>query len=389
MVNSKWTFCLRLLKISGVFGLIGFSLLAIQPSYAQINQPASSNEAVMAAPTTDPSTFTYAYEIEDCSGRTANDNYDGSDPVVEDDTNGPNGLPCQSYGLDLYEDLEYGAVGSEKEEEAECADIEYFRVGSDDTWIFIQFDQVSHEDGCGSHQVAIEFDVDATGAMPESLRSDFLYYGATANCAEGTWTDGGAAAGWQGFEDVNNDAGGAEPGTGSTCTLPINKDGNDPLTSGDLGSNKYYANGEDGCSDKYDADESDGDTGDGFESDHKVDGGDQLYCRWDADKFHVAIRRSHMGLSNPASNVRVRGHSDQQSSFDKAKMYDHDANDADFLGSARRDNVDWYTGGNPLAVNLEALQVTLSTADLTIAIVFLLLTAMTAAAWILLRRANQ
>ncbi|MEM7115461.1 MAG: hypothetical protein AAF614_23670 [Chloroflexota bacterium] len=377
MNNTKWTFCLRLLKISSLFGLIGLFLLSIQPSFAQDGLIASEAEAV-APPTGLPSS--YNWNIEDCSGRAINDNYDGSNPVVEDDSNGPNGLPCQSYGLDLYEDLEYGAVDSSTEENAECADIEWFRVTSDATWAYIEFDQVAHDAVCSSHQIAIEFDVDAD---TESLRSDYLIYGGSSSCNEGAWTDAKDAS-WEGYRDANNDAGGANPGTGATCSLPINKDGNDPLTSSHLGSNKFYKDGEDGCSDKYDG-TSDGDNGDGFETDHKLDGGDEVYCRWDGDKLHVAIRRTYLGLSNPDNGVRVRGHSDQQSSFDKAKMYAHDLNDADFLGSSRRDNVDWHTGSNATSISLSDLQVT-TPVNLTILTTFLLFTILSIGSVLALRQ---
>jgi hypothetical protein len=149
--------------------------------------------------------------------------------------------------------------------------------------------------------------------------------------------------------------GGADPGTGSACYSPI-QPAPRPLRVGDLNGSKFYANGQDGCSDKYNADQSSGNAGDGYETDNKMDAGDLVYCRWDVDKFRVAVKRTYVGITTfPDPDVRVRGWSDQQTSFDKGTFSEHDWKDPDFLGSDRRDNVDW-TPGSPTAVALHSLQ---------------------------------
>lgn len=341
-------------------------LVMVLAVLASLSTPFQGSAAL--APMAPPSPpATYQYNVQDCSGLDAQ-GYSGSNPVVEGTQIGPKGLPCQSYGLDLYENLEYGAAGTSTRDNAQCADIEWFRVGSDATWIYLEWDQVSRNPSqCGSHVVAVEFDVDASS---ESLRSDYVIYGGSVNCAEGTWTDG-KNIGWQGYFDSNNNVGGANPGTGATCTSPIDPSPR-PLTKNDLIGQKFYEGGADGCSDKYDADQSDGVQGDGYNADNKLDGGDLVYCRWDGDKLHVAVKKSYVSIASSDPDVRVRGWSDQQTSFDKAKFYEHDWKDPDFLGSDRRDNVDWTSGDNPNAIDLRETAATRVSNFFALGLVFMI-----------------
>jgi hypothetical protein len=207
------------------------------------------------------------------------------------------------------------------------------------------------------------------------------------NCAAGAWTDG-KDIGWHGYSDANNNVGGADPGTGATCYSPIDPAPR-PLTKNDLIGGKFYENGQDGCSDKYNADQQDGTQGDGYEVDNKLDAGDLVYCRWDGDKLHVAVKRTYVGMANPDPDVRVRGWSDQQTSYDKGKFYEHDWKDPDFLGSDRRDNVDWSTGDNPNAVTLRSLQTTNLPGPVTLALLGLAALVVGLAAVLGYRRVTQ
>ncbi len=302
----------------------------------------------------------YAFTVSDCNGPTENARFDSSDPVYESLTTNPvTGTPCQSFALDIYENLQYTAQ-SGNDDTAGCADIVNFSGVSDSTWLYAEWEMYGAGGGAGggdcfnvnsSHHYALEIDNDAI----TDLRGDWVVYGVSNGCGDGSWTDMGGIS-VELWEDSNNDLGADDSTQGETCTLPIQGTPR-PLSKSDLGDGKTYEDGpdagsapDDGCSNRNPAEGS---------SDSYDNGGsipsDTAYCRWDGVNFHLAIRLSAVGLTSSSPNVRLKPWSDMSTSFSKDSFPEHDHRDPDFLGGARRDNLDWHTGADPTAIELVTL----------------------------------
>lgn len=285
---------------------------------------ASATAAPVAA---QPGTPTYSDSIADCHGRSAQQ-YNNGSPLCE--------MGCQSFNADLYENLEYGSPGSGTEESAKCSDIETFRIGSDGTWLYFEWDMEGPwTSNCTSMQLGVEFDVNASteqggsgqGAGP---RGDFYITGTSNGCkgSDGdTWKDAFSSLGWTGWGDGNDDVGDGDPRTGdSTCTAC--PDGS-------------------GSADGYNTDLS--------------EPTDTVYCRnptADPDRIQVAVRRTYLsGLTNPTDpDVRIRPWTNQQSSIPADKLYWHDEQVCTDLGGWRLDNTDWNAA--PTAITLAGLSAT-------------------------------
>ncbi len=226
---------------------------------------------------------------------------------------------CQSYGQDLYENLNYkGSDGPQ----AACADIQTFSVYTGDTtWFYFEYDMAGEvsKDICSSMNLEMELDYLDDGLSSGVRIPDLYVQGHPADCGL-SWTDAMDDVDFKAFIDANNDMGGDNPRVGDACDL-----GTYPLPAG--------------CSD-FDIKNSDG-----YET-TLGEPADQIYCRRvgsPTDKVQIAIRRSFDSAEGPDQEILnpvvMRPFSNQSSSIGPDKMFWHDWQKQSDMDGANIDNL--------------------------------------------------
>ncbi len=210
--------------------------------------------------------------VKDCSGEFAQTNDASGTGDAKD---------CQEYDDDLYESLDYTNKGPGS------ADIVKMLFAGDDDYIYVQWKMAADWDidDSASHNYYVEIDVDPDTENNPGPRGDYyIRVVFKGSCNNGSFTDSSGGAGGDGYErakDTNDTVGGD--------TIP----GSD-----------------------FDSDDTGYDTGDSASG--------RVWCRIKGGKPQAAILRSYIGLSDTATNVRMRGQISQTSNIDKGKMYWND-----------------------------------------------------------------
>lgn len=240
-------------------------------------------------------------ERDDCSGSDAQ-------------TNAPEVPPCQTYSGSLYESLTYVLSDTTN---AEAVDIEYWRVGIDADYLYLEWDLVGTNviSASAEHHYVVEIDLPEMGALGEGHQADFYV----------------AFQGKTDFEGVSwLDANG--PGYSSY------KDAYPPPVAG------AYPAAPDPPEDQ-----------DGYETKRDETTG-RVFGRIFGDKVQMAISWSLLDLAEPPAEFRTRGWTSQSSLLAPDKLTWHDEHAALDLFTNSIDSVDWLTTG-PTAISISAFEV--------------------------------